>query len=87
MSGDNPGIRIGRDLNGQLIIGDRNAVTVGTRSTDPDVTPALDQPALDQDNTAENHGTVYAAAHGDIHVNHHGATTEPELKPEPEPAE
>jgi hypothetical protein len=71
MPADNSRIRIGRDLNGHLVIGDRNTVVVGAETTDPAPTPSLHQ-----DNTAEDHGTVYSAAHGDIHI-HQDAGVEP----------
>lgn len=57
-------ISAGRDITGQVVVGDGNLVVSKPAAPDP-------APALQQQNTVNDRGTAYSAAHGDIHIHHH----------------
>lgn len=54
-------ISVGRDLTGQVVIGDDAALSIGT--------DASGRPT--QSNTAQDDSTIYAVKDGDLHIHHH----------------
>ena len=57
-------ISVGRDVNGQIVVGNGNLILSSPGSAGP-------APNLHQQNTVKDHGTAYSAAQGDIHIHHH----------------
>ncbi|MEY9861106.1 hypothetical protein ABH935_006746 [Catenulispora sp. GAS73] len=68
-------ISVGRDVNGQVVIGDGNLIHTSPGKTGP-------SPTLHQQNTAKDHGTAYSAAQGDIHIHHHDVVGETDASDE-----
>ena len=68
-------ISVGRDQNGQIVVGGHATLNVGNAGEEP-------AEQLVQRNTAEDDGEIYAVGRGDLHVHHHHHHHEHE-QPEP----